>query len=222
MISIIFVISILMILYYIYKPHKNAFHDLFFKTLSSLCFIIMALVLFTQGKDSSYMQIMLLGFVLGAAGDVFLALPFCYPQKKDLFFLFGLGSFLLGHLAFVWALYHTSVSATMVDAIVSVLGGIFIILILKRLGVDFEMAFIPSMVYAIVILFMECQAFSYLLEGITNYSLLLNVGSLAFVLSDLVLVFILFGHKDTRAMTRLNLSLYYFAQMSLVFTFLVR
>ena len=219
---VVFIYAIFMIVYYIYVPHKNVFYDLLFKVLSSLGFLLMAVVLFPHGNDITYMKIMLAGFILGTFGDVFLALPFCYPKKKDLYFLLGLSSFLLGHLAFTGALFHTEATATMVDAIISILGGILIILILKRLGVEFASALIPSTFYAIVILFMECQAISYLFTGLTSFSVLLNIGSLAFVLSDLVLVFILFGHKDTRAMTRLNLTLYYFAQMSLVFTFLMR
>lgn len=222
MLYIVYGFSILVILYYIGKIHKNAMHDAFFKTLASLSFVLTACVVITKGGDSYYATWMFLGLVLGAMGDVLLALPFCYPKKKDAFFLGGLGAFALGHLSYAYALYQTNAVWTMIIVICSILGGIGMIVFLQKLHIDFQHMVVPSILYAMIILFMEGQALSYLFEDVTAYGVLLNVGTLAFVLSDLVLVFILFGNKQTRRMTRSNLMLYYFAQMSLLSTLLMR
>lgn len=222
MLYVILVAVVTVMVYYIFIPHKSSFHDLLFKSLSSAGFLIMAVFIMKQGYDETYMWLMLAGLFLGAMGDVFLALPYCYPKKKDVFFLLGLTSFLLGHMVYAAALYHTDMVGSAVSLGIAVIGGILMILLLKKLGTDFEKMMFPSMLYAMVILFMECQALSWLLADMNAYSVILNIGSLLFVLSDLVLVFILFHDLDTPPMRRLNLTLYYAAQMSLIFTFLVR
>ena len=53
------------------------------------------------------------------------------------------------------------------------------------------------------------------------YGGILNIASLCFVLSDLILAFMLFGNRNTTRMTRWNLSLYYTAQLLLALTMLL-
>lgn len=219
---VISIVSIIMMIYYIFWSHKNAFYDLIFKSLASFCFLMCALVWMTYGQDVQYMHAMFVGLLFGAIGDVFLALPDCYPKQKDRYFIIGLLSFLIGHLIYAGTFYQTSGIQTWIVVLISIIGGCSMICLLRKIGVNFDRMMIPCMLYAIIILFMEGQAVSHLLQGITAFRVVLNIGTLSFVLSDLVLVFILFGNRHTRNMIRCNLSLYYFAQMSLIMTFLMR
>lgn len=219
--NLIVIPIVAVLLYYIFAPHKNAWTALYWKTASSIGFLITGWILSFYCKDSHYVTWMYGGLCLGAIGDVLLALPFCYPAKKEGFFLGGLSAFLLGHLCYIIALFQGDVKSAWPMMIPAAMLAWGLIKLLPRLGVDFEKMQVPSMVYALVILCMEACALSYLPLK-TMYAFILNLAALAFVLSDLVLVFILFGKRDTRSMTMLNLSLYYGAQMALCATFLFR
>lgn len=74
-----------------------------FKPLASLCFVALAVV--AGALESAYGQILLLGLVLCLAGDAFLI------ASGDRTFLLGLGSFLLGHLAYAVAFFQLPHSA---------------------------------------------------------------------------------------------------------------
>lgn len=71
-----------------------------FKPLASLGFVALALTV--GALESAYGQILLLGLLLCLAGDVFLI------ASGDRAFLLGLGSFLLGHLAYAAAFFQLS------------------------------------------------------------------------------------------------------------------
>jgi len=62
------------------------------KPIASTLFVIIALL--AGALESSYGQLILLGLLLSWLGDVFLI------PKRQLFFIVGLGSFLLAHVAF--------------------------------------------------------------------------------------------------------------------------
>lgn len=112
------------------------------------------------------------------------------------------------------------VKAGILVAICSILLALLVIEVLKKKQVDFQEMRLPSTVYAAVILFMEACALWHLQDG-KLYGGILNIASLCFVLSDLILAFMLFGNRNTTCMTRWNLSLYYTAQLLLALTMLL-
>ena len=112
------------------------------------------------------------------------------------------------------------VKAGILVAICSILLALLVIEVLKKKQVDFQEMRLPSTVYAAVILFMEACALRHLQDGML-YGGILNIASLCFVLSDLILAFMLFGNRNTTRMTRWNLSLYYTAQLLLALTMLL-
>lgn len=220
MIKIACLLFLFVVVYYIFKEHSSAFTSLFWKSASSFCFLLVGFCAFAACVDRRYGEWMLIGLVSGAIGDVLLALPFCYPKKKNLFFLGGLLFFLFGHLAYVAALFVMPVKAGILVAICSILLALLVIEVLKKKQVDFQEMRLPSTVYAAVILFMEACALWHLQDGML-YGGILNIASLCFVLSDLILAFMLFGNRNTTRMTRWNLSLYYTAQLLLALTMLL-
>ena len=214
MIKIACLLFLFVVVYYIFKEHSSAFTSLFWKSASSFCFLLVGFCAFAACVDRRYGEWMLIGLVSGAIGDVLLALPFCYPKRKNLFFLGGLLFFLFGHLAYVATLFVMPVKAGILVAICSILLALLVIAVLKKKQVDFQEMRLPSTVYAAVILFMEACALWHLQDGML-YGGILNIASLCFVLSDLILAFMLFGNRNTTRMTRWNLSLYYTAQLLL-------
>lgn len=222
MLLTIYGIAILIIIYYIFFPHRSAFTALGWKSLSSCCFLFLAFFvnLQYQKATNTFASYMLAGFTLGACGDVLLALPACYPKKEKSFFLLGLLSFLAGHLCYIAALYHTAGMETLLLCLLSVLGGVWMILKLGKMGVQFQEMKLPAMCYAIVILFFTLQCYTYALSDSHVFGYAVMLGASLFSLSDFILAFILFGNKDTHVMTCANLTTYYAAQLLLTLTLL--
>ena len=106
MIKIACLLFLFVVVYYIFKEHSSAFTSLFWKSASSFCFLLVGFCAFAACVDRRYGEWMLIGLVSGAIGDVLLALPFCYPKRKNLFFLGGLLFFLFGHLAYLAPVYN--------------------------------------------------------------------------------------------------------------------
>ena len=147
--------------------------------------------------------------------------PAVLLSKKEEPLLSGwIAFFLFGHLAYVAALFVMPVKAGILVAICSILLALLVIEVLKKKQVDFQEMRLPSTVYAAVILFMGACALWHLQDG-KLYGGILNIASLCFVLSDLILAFMLFGNRNTTCMTRWNLSLYYTAQLLLALTMLL-
>ncbi|KAI8332144.1 YhhN-like protein [Chlamydoabsidia padenii] len=91
--------SIALLLLLISEHHRFKLGTWIFKPLASAGFLMSAIANNPAGRDvmatSPYGKSVLLGLALGAAGDVLLI-----PKSG---FLFGLGSFFLGHLSLVYA-----------------------------------------------------------------------------------------------------------------------
>lgn len=218
---LLYTLSILITSYYIFGKHKSAVFTLGWKALSSLCFVSIG-ISWMLDVPGSYGIWMAVGLVLGMAGDVFLNLPPCDPDRKDLWFLAGLGSFLMGHLAYVYALYHTDMLITLILLLTGVIISFVLLSVLqKQKLIDLDKMFVPAFLYAVVILFFEFQCLSWLVEELNTFTFLLNIGSILFVISDMILLFILFGSRDTKTMSCLNLTTYYLAQICLATSILL-
>ncbi len=91
------------------------------KPLASSRFIVTALL--AGAVDSSYGQLILLGLCLSWLGDVFLI------PKPRVYFIVGLGSFLLAHLAYVGAflLQPLSVSPLALSAMAMLVVAVFVL-----------------------------------------------------------------------------------------------
>lgn len=209
-------LSIALILYYIYVPHKNNHHSLYFKTIASISFLVVGYQAMQACSLTTYRYLVMAGLVFGALGDVALALAECYPDKEDGWFLAGLGLFLVGHLSYTAALFALELPMAVLFGVLSIIGGVLVIRVLERHGVAFDKMRIAATLYAIVILYMELCAISHF--SLTWYGLILNIGTLCFVLSDLVLAFILFKKQNSKEMLWCNLTLYYTAQLCIAFT----
>lgn len=221
MMMLLYALSTMITSYYIFGNHRSAVFTLGWKALSSLCFVSIG-ISWMLNAHQSYGIFMVIGLILGMAGDVFLNLPPCDPDRKDLWFLAGLGSFLMGHLAYVYALYHTDMPVSiMLLAVGAIIAFILLSMLQKRKIVDLDKMFVPAFLYAVVILFFEFQCLSWLVEEISTFTVLLNAGALLFVISDMILLFILFGNRDTKTMSCMNLTTYYFAQICLATSILL-
>lgn len=148
-----------------------------FKPLTTLLILAMACRL--AGGAGSYARWIGIGLVLSTAGDIFLMLPFDG-------FVFGLGSFLLAHLAYLWALRQRGGWwrvrwPVVVYAVVASC-------VLARLwpGLPGELK-LPVVVYVIALAGMAAQAASVWREHPDTKTRVAAIGGAFFVASDALL-----------------------------------
>ena len=180
------------------------------KTVLSLLFIVTAISQIHLMQP--YTLFIIIGLLFCLGGDVFLALP------QDRMFLFGLVSFLLGHvcyvIGFVWIAGPSSM--TLLGVIVTLVLGVLVYLWLKpHLGSMKK----PVIAYILVISFMFIGAWSVL--GMPQQPLvarlLIFVGAAAFYISDIFVARDRFLKNDF--INRLvGLPLYYMAQFMIAFS----
>ena len=180
------------------------------KTILSCLFIFTALV---QSRPiPGYFYILLIGLVFCLGGDVFLALP------RERMFLFGLVSFLLGHIFYVASFFYLSDSSHWswigvgIGLVAS--GGVFFWL-RPYLG----SMLIPVIAYIVVITVMLVGGWTVLCDAGVELSgrLMVFSGAVSFYVSDL------FVARDRFLKTEfknrlIGLPLYYFGQFLLAFS----
>jgi len=174
-----------------------------FKPAAAATFVVTGIV--AGGLQTTFGRILVAGLVLAACGDVLLI-----PKSKSTF-LFGLGAFLAGHVAYAAAftLHGVDVTAVLLAAGVLALAAVFVLRWLWP-HVDRPMR-LPVLAYVVVITAMVALAAGTAMQT-GAWSLLL--GAFAFYLSDLSVARDRFVAPGL--LNRLwGLPLYFFAQMLL-------
>lgn len=154
------------------------------KPLTTIGLIAVAVAL--EPRDPAARVLFVIALVLSLAGDVLLMLP---DRKR--FFPFGLGSFLLAHLAYIPGLFLLGASAggLLVGVVVAVVGGALVgRRILPAVRQTDPSLVVPVTIYLMVILAMLVAATGTLLP-------LAIAGAVLFCVSDTVLAFREFGTK---------------------------
>ncbi|WP_043768464.1 lysoplasmalogenase [Algiphilus aromaticivorans] len=145
------------------------------KPLASVAFVLAAL--HWGALDTAYGRWVLLGLVLGAAGDVLLI-----PRERPRLFLAGMNAFLLGHVAYVVAF-----AALPLHGVAALIAAPIVVMallvsgrwLLPQAPEDFRL---PLLVYLCVIGAMVVAAISAVVAG-THW--LIAAGAIGFALSDL-------------------------------------
>lgn len=200
------------------KPYKLK------KMICSTSFVMCAVFAsLYRGSFSAYAILMLAGFVMSWLGDLFLAF-----SLKGKMFILGLLSFLAAHimylLSFTKAISRISGSMRFKVYEFVISASIFVICVLVKHFAKIklsEMA-IPVALYAVVISFMLSRSLRLAVElmsgGRTAEAIITALGSVLFVVSDAVLVFIIFKGKNDKITQGMNLVTYYLAQIFLAGT----
>ena len=180
------------------------------KTILSCLFIFTALV--QSHPIPGYFYILLIGLIFCLGGDVFLALP------RERMFLFGLVSFLLGHVFYAGCFFYVADLShwTWIGAGIGLVasGGVFF-----RLRPHLGPMLIPVIAYIVVITVMLVGAWTVLCDGGVEFSgrLLVFSGAVSFYVSDLFVARDRFLKMEFKNRL-LGLPLYYFGQFLLAFS----
>lgn len=196
------------------------------KTLASLFFIATAIAALIENNTVSYDRIIIpgaliiMGLVLGLVGDITLDLKITYQKMikdSDTYTFAGMVSFGIGHILYIVAismLYTFSGWAILIAAGFIALVFIVSIFLMKM---NFGKWLIPSISYGFLLsIFMCVAAAACIIEKTVGVDLILFlIGSILFLLSDLILSMTYFDGKDSKVMIIVNHILYYAAQFSI-------
>lgn len=224
--QILFILAIVLQLIclpvYLFAPCcRGGKRPLIAKCVCAALFILIGVLAMRAAQNyNAWAYLMLSGLFVSSWGDWFLGV-----SMKGKVFIAGVLSFLTAHVFYV-AAYIKITAAQFPDValfagweIVAALAGLAALIVVALVRkMQFGEFKIPILIYSAVIVTMLVKAVSL---GIHLFSaggdaipaaVLLSAGAFLFVLSDAVLALILFGGKDTRGMTALNLITYFSAQ----------
>ena len=146
------------------------------KPLASLGFIVAAIGF--GALESSYGKVVLVGLILGAIGDV------CLLGKQKKFFIAGLVSFLLGHVAYVIAFSSLAVSLSQALLAAAVMAAVMAFIARWVFPHAPDMR-VPIGIYMVVIAAMCVVAIG---AGAAGAPWMIPVGALMFTASDIAVV----------------------------------
>ena len=203
----------MLLIYFNYNPKKHFY--LIFKTLTSLLFILIALISYINSNTKEvFFYLILTALTFSLFGDVFLAL---YDKKNIALkgnFVKGVLSFAAAHILFSLG-FLTLVPLSLRELVpFFILVFLSLIFLCKYKRFQFDGMLPLVIAYDIVISFMVTRAF-YLYRLISvkplGVSLLIS-GAALFLISDVILSFIYFDKKHPSCLSALNLFTYYIGQ----------
>jgi len=197
LLSIATFISVIIAIYF--RQIENLKMYAVFKPITTILIVIISIVIY-QKNHNLYSAIIIVALVFSLIGDLFLI--------GENYFLYGLSSFLLAHIAFTIA--FTKISGfnwnIIVILILLVVGGTY----LNFLRKDLNNYLIPVAVYISVIIIMNWQAIGLVLIDNSFIFIGIAVASLLFSFSDSIIAYNKFV-KPFKSAEILILSTYWIA-----------
>lgn len=180
------------------------------KTAASVFFVIAGIIGLVRRSDArGQATAMVTAFVLSAAGDIFLVVA----RGSSALFIAGVACFAAAHVMFLTVFCKKSpVKKADIGLSAIVFAGLLALLLLG----DFEYnGLLPVIIgYTVIVTFMMIKALSVwrVREGREKAAYLIMAGGVLFLVSDLVLLFWLFGKDMPMWVQAVNLITYYTAQ----------
>ncbi len=191
--------------------------NLFLKMVSSLCYLLtMVFACITQPHMSFFPSFLIMGGVLGLCGDTALDLKYIYPQDSNSYLKAGFVFFLVGHVfysaAIVWQMKFKW-WWVLICAVIAVCASIINLLSAKISKLDFGKYKSVVFIYSCFLFLTAATSICAVIQFKSASMILFAVGSVLFLLSDLVLSFTYFGKGwDKPVHIFVNHALYYAAQ----------
>lgn len=215
------------IIFLVLRVKKGGIAALYAKAIASCCFIATALAAMNRNRVFlEFGTLILAGLILGMLGDIWLDLKWIYLQDKNSYLYAGFISFLLGHLCFITAIFRSAPwnsFSIIMSIVLALVIGLIALLMEKPLKMKYGKFKLIVFLYSCTLAL--TMTASMMTAYITNFKLsawiVMSVGALLFLLSDLVLSGMYFGeNKNTKGNIILNHTLYYAAQFCMAATIL--
>jgi len=237
---------VFLVLFLLTRDKNGSIIATFLKTITSIMFIIVALVsMIDSGRFINQVILIVIGLIFGMIGDILLDLKVYFKslnntnnvsiKDSDYLMYFGMLSFGIGHIMYITSTYMLS-NNLWLYLIISLISGLLLISLImiisiKLLKMNYGKFLIPSIIYGFLL---SSFVIFMIFRIIDNYSvgnLLLLLGSILFILSDLVLSMTYFSKEDdykkecilnpeSRFMISINHILYYSAQFIIALSIL--
>ena len=181
------------------------------KALAAVSFVTLGFVALSKSPGKAGF-IMLFGLVLGMVGDIFLDASHVCPEEKA-FLPLGMAAFAIEHIAVFCAVTAACGFHILYFGISLAFGAVTALAVLfaVRKNMNFGELFYPSAIYASLLT--ATMAYYILMAVLGGLAVTLAIGAVLIFISDFIILFILFGEKDTVKMNVFNLSTYFAAQI---------
>lgn len=219
-------VGLIISFYFCYERRKGFSSDLLIlKTISSLGFLLFGFVAialtFKNGNYSFYGPCILFGGILGLCGDIFLDLKGVHEEFKDKYMMVGFVSFFICHIFYNLAIYKFngfSLKWIILCIIISLIVAAINISLDKKLQLEYgKYKFIVFAYSSILILTTVSAIFSMILNGYSAARLLMLIGGVMFILSDVILSYTFFKKNcDGESWYIINHLTYYIAQYAIM------
>jgi len=203
-------------LFLILRDRKGSVEALLLKTITSFLFLAVAFTAFLVNHPADniiYFMLVIMGLVAGLIGDIVLDLKVMYKESSSLYQHGGMIAFLIGHMFYLTALF-TYFGFHWIPLVIAVALGLAINLVSKYvMKYQFKEHTVDCFLYGFFLAYMMVQScYSAITQGFNATTVLLSVGAILFLLSDLVLVMTYYEGKDSKPFIIINHVLYYGAQ----------
>lgn len=215
------------IVFLVLRVKKGGIAALYAKAIASCCFIATALAAMNRNRVFlEFGTLILAGLILGMLGDIWLDLKWIYLQDKNSYLYAGFISFLLGHLCFITAIFRSAPwnsFSIIMSIVLALVIGLIALLMEKPLKMKYGKFKLIVFLYSctLALTMTSSMMTAYITKFKLSAWIVMSVGALLFLLSDLVLSGMYFGeNKNTKGNIILNHTLYYAAQFCMAATIL--
>ncbi len=191
---------------------ENYLKATLFKGLATFFCIGVAAISLFNTKDHDFAVLIIIGLFFGFVGDEFLALRFVYPERLNTYFLSGAGSFAIGHVFYLIALFSVApkawIAALAINALVLVLEYISS----KRNKLELGVLYVPLGAYCALVGFMGSSAIATVFTQFCIGTLFFAIAGVCFIVSDSILSVQSFSDHPSNGKNRTLHALYWTAQ----------
>lgn len=186
-------------------------------TASVLFCVIGAIAMSMASANQSFAKLIVFGLCFGALGDILLNLRLVFPANGQKIFLMGVVAFLAGHILYLCAIVPLSQNLPLCIVVGAILAAALLTWIFKVLTVKPALK-VFGVLYLGAIVLMTTVAIGNVIAAPRAATWLYAAGGVLFTLSDIVLIFNMFGKKQKFSMRITNLTLYYLGQLLIAFS----
>lgn len=193
----------LALIFFLYlRVKKGGVVGMLSKTVTSVFFILTAVVacIANDKFNATFGLLIVMGLVFGLIGDIVLDLKYCYPRDNDIYTFFGMGSFALGHICYLLAIYLTYYTGNLVTLLVPLgLGLVFGSVAVfggSKIGMDYTKFKVPALIYGFLLSFMMFTNIIFCIYNPSIFWILMAIGGVMFIASDLALSQTYFVYKN--------------------------
>ncbi|MCK9536024.1 MAG: lysoplasmalogenase [Bacilli bacterium] len=188
------------------------------KIITSFCFVAMGFITYfkSEANNSNYPVLIIAGLISGFFGDIALGLRRVKPKRKNEYFILGIILFFSGHIFYVVAFLSYAAYKLYWYFIVGIIITIVIIITMKLIGVKSNKSKYFNYLYVSLLSLIVAITFLNMAHAFTQINIILAIGAILFMISDLLLYFIYFGETSvtkSKVIKMINIVTYYIAQM---------